>query len=310
MSAPGVGKDAKYVLSYTGQKPHLVVPKKGGNFSCDQDCPNWKGLKICSHSVAVAEHCGKLPEFISWYKKLKHTPNVSKFAEATMPKGRGQKGTRSPHTRKSSVAVEQVLKNPSMPSNKSVCNPHVSMILSNHPTSQTDSPAVSQVNNLHLPVIEQTVFPSPAIYHQPPQPPQTWMYSGYNNQRYGNWTWPAPIGPRPHTPTDHTTSMPPYCESSYLIPGPFTPTHNMSSEAAPHIFKPSTSRQDSHPFTLCKFLVTLKCVLVAEISILSHHHHQMIYVLNTKNGVSMSQKVHRCRNIVLEMLTITSIPCA
>ena len=53
------------VLSYTGQKPHLVVPKKGGSFACDQDCPNWKGLKICSHSVAVADLCGKLPEFIT-----------------------------------------------------------------------------------------------------------------------------------------------------------------------------------------------------------------------------------------------------
>ena len=60
VSAPGVGNDAKYVLSYSGQKPHLVVPKKRGSYTCDQDCPDWKSLKICSHSVAVAELCGKL----------------------------------------------------------------------------------------------------------------------------------------------------------------------------------------------------------------------------------------------------------
>ena len=52
--APGVGDNAKFVLSYSGRKPHLVVPKKGGSFACDQDCPNWCALSICAHSVAVA----------------------------------------------------------------------------------------------------------------------------------------------------------------------------------------------------------------------------------------------------------------
>lgn len=116
------------------------------------------------------------------------------------------------------MAVEQVVRNPSLPSNKSVCNPHVSMVLSNHSTSQPNSPVVSQVNNMHLPVIEQTIIPSPGIYHQPP-PPHTWMY-GYN-QRFDNWTC------RPHT-TDHTSAMSPYCEGNYLIPGPFTSTHVMA----------------------------------------------------------------------------------
>lgn len=30
VSAPGVGVDAKFVLSYSGKKPHLVIPKRGG----------------------------------------------------------------------------------------------------------------------------------------------------------------------------------------------------------------------------------------------------------------------------------------
>ena len=54
VSAPGVGDSAKFVLSYSGRKPHLVVPKKGGAFVCDDECPNWKALSICSHLVAVA----------------------------------------------------------------------------------------------------------------------------------------------------------------------------------------------------------------------------------------------------------------
>ena len=42
VSAPGVGEGAKFVLSYRGRNPHLVVPRKGGAFACDGNCPNWK----------------------------------------------------------------------------------------------------------------------------------------------------------------------------------------------------------------------------------------------------------------------------
>ena len=110
--APGVGPGAKFVLSYSGKRPHLVVPKKGGAVACDQDCPNWKSLGICAHSVAVANHCSKLPEFIAWFRKAKKSPNITSFADATMPKGRGNKGTKCPRKRKAPVATETVLENP------------------------------------------------------------------------------------------------------------------------------------------------------------------------------------------------------
>lgn len=43
--APGIGADAKFILSYRGKRPHLVIPKKGSIFACDSDCPNWKGIR-------------------------------------------------------------------------------------------------------------------------------------------------------------------------------------------------------------------------------------------------------------------------
>ena len=89
--APGVGNDAKFVLSYRGKKPHLVIPKKGCTFACDSDCPNWIAPCICTHSVAVAELCKKLPAFIESFKKAKRSSNLTKFASATMPKRRGRK---------------------------------------------------------------------------------------------------------------------------------------------------------------------------------------------------------------------------
>ena len=55
-------------------------------FACDSDCPNWKALRICAHSVAVAKMSGKLPVFIERIKKRNKAPSFSKFAEATMPR--------------------------------------------------------------------------------------------------------------------------------------------------------------------------------------------------------------------------------
>ena len=68
--------EARMGLSYSGKAPHMVTPKKGGDFSCDSSCPNWKSLRICSHSVAVAEINGKLPQFIS-AKKRRHPMSLA-----------------------------------------------------------------------------------------------------------------------------------------------------------------------------------------------------------------------------------------
>ena len=70
--APGV-KNGKFVLSYRGTKPHLVAAKTSTVFACNADCPNWKGLGICAHSVAVAKLSNILPEFIEKPKKAKRS---------------------------------------------------------------------------------------------------------------------------------------------------------------------------------------------------------------------------------------------
>ena len=60
----------------------------------------------------MAETCQKLPEFVEWVKKAKKTPNLTKFAEATMPKGRGRKGGSCPRKRKAPETVETRVTNP------------------------------------------------------------------------------------------------------------------------------------------------------------------------------------------------------
>ena len=69
--APGQSSEARMVLSYSNKVPHMVTPTKAGGFSCDTNCPNWKSIGICAHSVAVAQVNGKLEEFISVVKKKK-----------------------------------------------------------------------------------------------------------------------------------------------------------------------------------------------------------------------------------------------
>ena len=87
----------RMVKSNSGPRPHIVTARKTGQYVCE--CPNWKSLRICSHSVAAAEDNGDLSTYVSWLKKAKQSPNLTKLALSQMPKGRGQKGGMPPRKR-------------------------------------------------------------------------------------------------------------------------------------------------------------------------------------------------------------------
>ena len=115
-SAPGQPAEARMVISRSGKRPHLVIPKKMGGMACDDDCPMYKSAKLCSHTVAAAEYNRQLDQFVASYGKVKKTPNLTKLAMAEMPKGRGRKGTRARAKRKPSLPVQsRVELNPSTP---------------------------------------------------------------------------------------------------------------------------------------------------------------------------------------------------
>ena len=188
VSAPGVGSGANFVLSYSGQRPHLVIPKRGNMFACDQNCPNWKSLSVCAHSVAVAELCGKLPEFVACFMKTKKAPSLTRFAEVTMPKERGQKGSQCPRKHKTSVPTATVLENPSMAQcpQDSAFNQQVSTPVSVnvHPPSPLSTPGLpatspSQIYNFQLPSVTPhfQVMLTPSGYY--PQPPWSYGHHGY-----------------------------------------------------------------------------------------------------------------------------------
>jgi len=72
VSAPGQPVAARMVVSHSGKRPHLVLPKKkSGGMSCDDDCPQYKSAKLCSLTVAAAESNKQLDQFIASYQGMK-----------------------------------------------------------------------------------------------------------------------------------------------------------------------------------------------------------------------------------------------
>ena len=66
VKAPGFSTEAKMVVSRSGKHPDLVQPKrKSGGLMCDEDCPQYKLAKICSHTVATAEYNKQLDQFVA-----------------------------------------------------------------------------------------------------------------------------------------------------------------------------------------------------------------------------------------------------
>lgn len=217
--APGGGVNAKLVLSYRGTRPHLVAPKKGGGFVCDSDCPNWKALNICAHSVAVAELCHKLPEFVEQFKKSKKPPSLTKFADVTMPKGRGNKGNAASRKRKVSTPIETRVDNP---------------LWSSASGEELPTLSVSQTNSVQLPVQASS------------QPVQC------NTVQYGTdtpaWSFPSTqFSPSPvWPPYDPSLGSPPYFYQRY--PPPSSSYVSPSPTPFPQPFPP----HPSSPFSLCK----------------------------------------------------------
>lgn len=105
-AVPGGHQKDRIVESSSSLTPHVVSAKKSGQYSCDDKCPNWKSLRVCSHSVAAAEENGELHLFVDWLKKVKKSPNLTQLALTTMPKGRGRKGCNPPPRKKKKVTVE------------------------------------------------------------------------------------------------------------------------------------------------------------------------------------------------------------
>ena len=109
------------VQSFSSPIPHFVTSKDSGQFLCDQQYPQWVSLKICSHTLAVADKVGQLSRFLHWHAMAHQLVNVTSVGMLNMPKGRGQKGgvPKRKRTRKSVSEPEQITSRPSLTSTPS-----------------------------------------------------------------------------------------------------------------------------------------------------------------------------------------------
>lgn len=104
------------VQSFSSLVPHFVTSQGNGQFLCDAQCPQWVNMKICSHTLAVAEKIGQLSSFLNWYSTTNQHVNVTSVGMLNMPKGRGLKGgvPKRKRVRKSVSEPEQITSRPSL----------------------------------------------------------------------------------------------------------------------------------------------------------------------------------------------------
>lgn len=85
------------VASETSPKPHVVTEYKNGKFSCDDMCPAYNHSSLCSHTLAAAEHNGKLRDLLQWHKKNAVETSVTKMSTYGLDVGNAGK---KPHQKK------------------------------------------------------------------------------------------------------------------------------------------------------------------------------------------------------------------
>lgn len=88
--------------------PHLVICAGGGEYKCDDKCPQYKSVSICSHTVAAAESNKEQTPFTKWYrtKRGKRPLNLSAMTMHGIAAGAGRKG--SNHPKKKTPSCPQV----------------------------------------------------------------------------------------------------------------------------------------------------------------------------------------------------------
>ena len=84
------------VASDTEATPYFVAVKENGPCICQ--CKGFKTASICSHSLAVVDHVGKLDQYLSWFQS-RGGPNITAAASTTAPKSTGRKLGQKPRVR-------------------------------------------------------------------------------------------------------------------------------------------------------------------------------------------------------------------
>ena len=79
VNAPGSDRTSRIVESTSKKdRPYLVAKGKAlREFKCERNCPNFNGLKVCSHGVVTAHCNGMLKDFMALLETKKVNVNVT-----------------------------------------------------------------------------------------------------------------------------------------------------------------------------------------------------------------------------------------
>ena len=89
--APSNNQNAFVIRNDVGGKPYYVYQEENGKVVCDE-CPRYRSAKICCHALVVAEKCGGLNKFLSWYKRSPKTITATSYITSDSSKTVGKKG--------------------------------------------------------------------------------------------------------------------------------------------------------------------------------------------------------------------------
>ena len=100
--------DGCYMVAGSANRIFCVSSGKEESFKCDRSCINIR-TKICKHVIALADKCGKLQQFVEWFRPSKYGASVSALALNGAPKSMGRKVNGRKRCNKKSADIEEVV---------------------------------------------------------------------------------------------------------------------------------------------------------------------------------------------------------
>ena len=81
-------------------RPHLVQVFQDGKVTCDENCPMWTSLKICSHCVAVVHCLNVTGELVNWFTINSKQPNLTKITTGHIGRNIGKKPSQNRYSQR------------------------------------------------------------------------------------------------------------------------------------------------------------------------------------------------------------------
>jgi len=167
----------------------------GLQYKCDDKCPHYKSVHICSH-IAAAEANGDLQKFLEWFcHHGRQVPNLTKLSTHGMPAGADKKGGKV--ARKKTGIKPQLTDENRVPLNTAPSSFCLSTSNGNN-TSNVNTPICQSAGNVFSPSACNGIFKTSEVSHvntfnnYATSPNNTWpTYGTSANSLHYPYMWPT-----------------------------------------------------------------------------------------------------------------------